>query len=75
MLYTPDREHFGIVPVEAMYVGNLMLAFLLVVGLEFWYQKMEIRYLKKEIPTRIFVILLGILKHFINEVGTVFLLQ
>ena len=21
MLYTPDREHFGIVPVEAMYVS------------------------------------------------------
>jgi len=26
MLYTPENEHFGIVPVEAMYCGCIVLA-------------------------------------------------
>ena len=26
LVYTPDREHFGIVPVEAMYLGTPVVA-------------------------------------------------
>jgi len=26
LLYTPENEHFGIVPVEAMYMGCIVLA-------------------------------------------------
>lgn len=26
MLYTPENEHFGIVPVEAMYLGCIVIA-------------------------------------------------
>ncbi len=26
LLYTPENEHFGIVPVEAMYMGNIVIA-------------------------------------------------